>query len=141
MTRFFATFLLVFVGYQVQSQELNCTVSVISPQVQNTEKRIFETLQNDIREFMNTRAWTTDVFKLEERIECSILITVTERISADRFKATMQVQSSRPAYMTAYNSVMLNANDQDFTFQYNENQPIIFQDNQHSDNVSSVLAF
>lgn len=141
MTRFFATILIALFGFQLQAQELNCTVSVISPQVQNTEKRIFETLQNDLREFMNTRAWTSDVFKLEERIECSILITVTERLSSDRFKATMQVQSSRPAYMTSYNSVMLNVNDQDFTFTYNENQAIIFQDNQHSNNLSSVLAF
>ncbi len=141
MIRFFGVFLSILVGVQVMAQELNCTVSVISPQVQNTEKRIFETLQKDIREFMNSRAWTSDVFQLEERIECSILITVSERLSSDRYKATIQVQSSRPAYMTAYNSVMLNVNDQDFVFQYAENQPIQFQNNQHRDNLSSVLAF
>jgi len=141
MIRLFGVFLSILVGVQVMAQELNCTVSVISPQVQNTEKRIFETLQKDIREFMNSRAWTSDVFQLEERIECSILITVSERISSDRYKATIQVQSSRPAYMTAYNSVMLNVNDQDFVFQYAENQPIQFQNNQHRDNLSSVLAF
>jgi hypothetical protein len=90
---------------------------------------------------MNSRQWTTDNFTLEERIECSILITVSERISSDRYKATLQVQSSRPAYNTSYNSVMLNVNDQDFVFQYLENQPIQFQDNQHTDNLSSVLAF
>lgn len=141
MTRFLVLVLTVFCGISTYAQELNCTVSVISPQVQNTEKRIFETLQKDIREFMNSRQWTTDNFTLEERIECSILITVSERISSDRYKATLQVQSSRPAYSTSYNSVMLNVNDQDFVFQYLENQPIQFQDNQHTDNLSSVLAF
>lgn len=140
MTRFL-TFLLVLVSIGAEAQELNCTVSVISPQIQNTEKRIFETLQKDIREFMNTTRWTNDVFALEERIECSILITVTERISNDRFKATMQIQSSRPAYMTSYNTVMLNVNDQDFAFQYVESQPLQFQENQHIDNLTSVLAF
>ena len=90
MIRFFGVFLSILVGVQVMAQELNCTVSVISPQVQNTEKRIFETLQKDIREFMNSRAWTSDVFQLEERIECSILITVSERLSSDRYKATIQ---------------------------------------------------
>lgn len=142
MTRILGIFFLFLLSStDVIAQQLNCTVSVISPQVQNTERRIFETLQTDIREFMNSRQWTTDNFILEERIECSILITISERIGNDRFRGTLQVQSSRPAYMTSYNSTMLNVNDQDFTFSYLENQPIQFQENQHSDNLSSVLAF
>ncbi|MFT6209915.1 MAG: hypothetical protein ACJAYA_000526 [Bacteroidia bacterium] len=140
MTRFFTVFF-ILTSFIAQAQELNCTVSVISPGVQNTEKRIFETLQNNLREFMNSTRWTNDAFALEERIECSILITVTERISTDRFKASMQVQSSRPAYMSSYNTVMLNVNDQDFTFQYVENQLIQFQENQHINQLTSVMAF
>ncbi len=140
MTRFF-TILFVLFSIVSQAQELNCTVSVISPGVQNTEKRIFETLQNDLREFLNSTRWTNDVFALEERIECSILITVTQRISTDRFKATMQIQSSRPAYMTSYNTAMLNVNDQDFTFQYTESQLLQFQENQHVSNLTSIMAF
>lgn len=140
MTRFFA-FVFMIAALGSNAQELNCTISVISPQIQNTEKRTFETLEKDIREFMNSTAWTQDVFAFEERIECNILITVSERISTDRYKASLQVQSSRPAYMTSYNTVMLNVNDQDFTFQYVENQPLQFQANQHVDNLTSVLAF
>lgn len=140
MTRFFSLIFLLVLGKSAIAQELNCTVSVISPQLANTEKRIFETLQKDIREFMNATTWTTDAYALEERIECSILITVSER-NSNTFKASMQVQSSRPAYMTSYNSVMLNVNDQDFTFEYVENQPLQFQQNQHISNLTSVLAF
>ena len=141
MTRILVFAILFLTSGSVLAQQLNCTVSVISPQVQNTERRIFETLQNDIREFMNSRQWTTDNFALKERIECSMLITISERIGNDRFRGTLQVQSSRPAFMTSYNSTLLNVNDQDFTFTYLENQPIQFQENQHSDNLSSVLAF
>jgi len=140
MTRIFIAILLL-AATVVNGQELNCNISVISPQVQNTEKRIFETLQKDIREFINGTKWTDDVFAVEERIECSILITVSERISNSKFKATMQIQSSRPAYMTAYNSVVLNVNDQDFVFEYNEGQTLQWQENQHIGNLTSVLAF
>lgn len=140
MTRFLII-ILVLTSFVSQGQELNCAVSVISPAIQNTEKRIFETLQNDLREFMNSTAWTNDAFAIEERIECSILITITEKISGDKFKATMQIQSSRPAYMTSYNTVLLNVNDQDFVFNYVESQPIQFQENQHINNLSSVMAF
>lgn len=141
MKQLLSIFWLMCVVTVAFGQQLNCTVNVISPQVQNTERRIFETLQTDIREFMNSRQWTTDRFTLEERIECSILITISERIGNDRFRGTLQVQSSRPAFMTSYNSTLLNVNDQDFTFTYVENQPIQFQENQHTDNLSSVLAF
>ena len=140
MTRIF-TFIFLIISVSSFAQELNCTVSVMSPQVQNTEKRIFESLQKDIREFMNSTRWTNDLYAIEERIECSILITVTERLSNDKYKATMQIQSSRPTYMTSYNTVMLNVNDQDFTFNYLENQPLQFQANQHVNNLTSVLAF
>ena len=140
MTRIL-TFIFLLSSSLSWAQELNCTVNVMSPQIQNTEKRIFETLQRDIREFMNTMRWTSDAFSIEERIECSILITIGERISNDRYKATMQIQSSRPIYMTAYNTVMMNVNDQDFSFQYVENQPLQFQANQNVSNLTSVLAF
>lgn len=140
MTRFLIL-IFVFLSVAGYAQELNCTVSVISPGVQNTEKRIFETLQKDVREFMNSNQWTTDVFTIEERIECSILITITEVVSGNKYKGSMQIQSSRPAYMTSYNTVMLNVNDQDVVFEYVENQPLQFQPNQHINNFTSILAF
>ncbi len=140
MTRIF-TLILLLITVGAQAQELNCTVTVNSPTIQNTEKRIFETLQKDIRQFMNSTKWTNDIVALEERIECSIRITVGEKIGGDKFKATVQIQSSRPTFMTSYNTVMLNVNDKDMTFTYVESQPILFQENQHIDNLSSVLAF
>lgn len=124
-----------------QAQELNCKVQVLSQQVQGTDKRIFTTLQTAIYEFMNNRKWTNDNFKNDEKIECSILINVTERPSVDEFKATIQVQSTRPIYKTSYNSTVLNFNDQDFQFKYLESQPMDFQDNMFISNLTSVLAF
>lgn len=139
--RYLLLMLCLMAYFNAPAQELNCTVSVISPQVQNTEKRIFETLQNDIRQFLNSTSWTNDSYKLEERIACSILITVTERISSDKFKASIQVQVSRPIFNTSYSSVLMNVNDQDFTFNYVESQQLQFQENQHISNLTSVLAY
>ncbi len=124
-----------------RTQELNCTVSVISPQLQNVEKRIFETMQNDIRQFLNSTPWTSETFKQEERIECSILINISERIGTDRYKGTIQVQASRPAFNTSYSSTMFNIMDQDFTVVYLESQQLQFQENQHISNLTSILAY
>ncbi len=125
----------------VLAQELNCQVQVVSNQVQQSDRRIFETLQKAIYEFVNTTKWTNDQFQLTERIECSMFINITERVSADEFKATIQVQSRRPAYKTSYNSTILNTNDQDFEFKYIEFQPLQFSEATMLSNLTSVLAF
>jgi hypothetical protein len=109
--------------------------------VQGTDKRVFTTLQTAIFEFMNNKKWTNDQFKLDERIDCSILINVTERPSTDQFVATIQVQSRRPVFKSSYNSVLLNYNDNDFQFSYLENQPLEFNENQFTTNLTSVLGF
>jgi hypothetical protein len=139
--RYLSILSMLCLAVSAQAQELNCSISVISPQVQNTEKRIFETLQNDAREFLNSTRWTNDSYKMEERIECSILITVSERLSNDKYRATIQVQSSRPAFNTSYNTTIVNILDQDFTFNYTESQQLQFQENQHISNLTSVLAY
>jgi len=122
------------------SQELNCKVQVLSQQVQGTDKRVFEILQTAITEFMNNKKWTNDAFKNEERIDCSILINVTDRANDD-FKATIQIQSRRPVYKSSYNSVLLNYNDNEFTFKYLESQSLDFSENTFSSNLTSVLAY
>jgi len=122
-------------------QELKCQISVVAPQIQNTEKRIFQTLQKDLQEFVNSRKWTNDVFSEEERIECSMLFNIVEKVSNDRFKATLQVQSSRPGYKSNYNSVMLSVMDEKVEFNYLENDPLLFQDQQSVNNLTSIVAF
>ncbi|MCK6650026.1 MAG: DUF4835 family protein [Bacteroidia bacterium] len=133
-------FLLLITSFSF-AQELNCKVQVLSQQIQGTDKRVFTTLQTAIFEFMNNKKWTNDQFKLDERIDCSILINVTERPSTDQFIATIQVQSRRPVYKSSYNSVLLNYNDNDFQFTYLENQPLEFNENQFTTNLTSVLGF
>ena len=73
------------------AQELNCNVQVVTQQIQGTNKKIFQTLQAAIYEFVNTRTWTNNVYSYSERIECNILINLTDQISSDEFKGTIQV--------------------------------------------------
>jgi hypothetical protein len=124
------------------AQELNCSVQVLSPQFQNsTDKKIFQTLQQAIFEFMNNRKWTNDVFQQDEKIECSIVITITEKPSSDEFKGSMQVQARRPVYKSSYNSSILNIVDKNISFKYVEYQPLEFSDNTFISNLTSLLAY
>jgi len=122
------------------SQELNCIVSVNTQQIQSSDKKIYETLQASIYEFMNSKKWTNYTYETEEKIECTIMLTISSR-EADQFKGTLQVQSRRPIYKSAYNSVLLNMIDKDIQFNYIEYQPLDYNEGTFTSNLTSLLAY
>lgn len=132
--------LLALAAVQLKAQELDCVVSVNSPTLEGTDKQVFETLQTAIYEFMNNRTWTNYSLKIEERIECTILITINERNGSD-FRGTINLVLRRPVYNSAYNTILLNYIDRDFTFKYIEYQTLDYSDGVFSSNLTSTLAF
>lgn len=132
-------FLLLVSG--MAAQELKCNIQVVSQKVQGTNKQVFETLQSEIYEFMNNTVWTDHIYTLEERIECNLMFNITEQLSADEFRGTLQIQSRRPVYNTNYYTTMFNFMDNDIRFRYVEFEPLIFDVNTHTSNLTSLLAF
>jgi hypothetical protein len=128
-------------GVNIFSQELKCNIQVTTPQIQGTNKKIFQTLNTALYEFMNNRAWTNLTYGVNEKIECNILINIQQQISADEFTGTIQIQSRRPVYNSSYNTVMFNYKDDNFNFKYVEFQPLEFNDKMHQMNLTSVLAY
>lgn len=126
---------------ELMAQELNCSVSVIAPRIQTSDRRVFTTLQTSVTEFLNNTKWTSDKYKNEEKIECSIQIELSERVGTDEYKGSIQVSSRRPVYGTSYNSPVLNYKDDDFNFRYIEYQPFEYNDGQTNPNLLMVLAF
>ncbi|MDP1621637.1 MAG: DUF4835 family protein [Bacteroidales bacterium] len=141
ITAFLITLLLVFSSSGLHSQELNCMINVSTPKLSGTDKKIFQTLQTAVYEFVNNRKWSTFNFKQEERIECTMLITINERLSADDFRGTMNVVIRRPVLNAAYNSVLLNTVDRNIQFRYVEYQPLDYADGTFTSNLTSILAF
>ncbi len=134
--------LIILSAYVLSSaQELNCNVQVVTQQIQGTNKEIFQTLQAAIYEFVNTRTWTNNVYSYSERIECNILINLTDQISSDEFKGTIQVQARRPVYNTTYNSTMFNFIDNNFHIRYVEFEPLEFNETSYLSNLTSILAY
>jgi hypothetical protein len=123
------------------SQELYCNVQVSAQKIQGSNREVFQNMQRDIYEFMNSMVWTDNVFSFSERIECNLLINLDEQLSADEFRGTIQVQLSRPVYHTTYKSTVLNFVDNSFQFRYVEFQTLEFNPNSHTSNLVSVLAY
>lgn len=141
MKKVLSAFLFLGLFVPASAQELNCTVNVITAQVEGSEKKVFETFQTAVAEFMNNTTWTTDKFTNQERIECSLQITVSERVSSTDFKASIQVIVRRPVYRTSYYSPLLSFNDENFSFRYIEFQPIEFNETGTIPNLPAVLAY
>lgn len=135
-------FLGLFLGMSgANAQELQATVNVNFNKIGGADQQLYQAMQTTISEFLNTRKWTDDIFQQQERIVCNITIMLDERVSTNQFKATVQIQSTRPVFNSGYNAVMLNHTDPDWVFEYVEFQPLEFNDNSFLNNLSSLLAF
>jgi hypothetical protein len=137
---FFILFSFLFTN-AVTAQELNCKVQVVSQRATTTDQQVFKTLQTAIYEFMNNRKWTNDNYTNNERIECSIMLNITDDNGTGKFIATATIQSSRPVFNSSYNSVMLNISDPSWSFQYIQFQPLEYNDNVYLSNLTSLLAY
>jgi hypothetical protein len=132
----------------IHAQELQGKLTIMSNQINSqVDKKIFQTLQAALTNFINNRKWTNDVYQSQERIECNFLLNLTEYLGNNVFKGTLTVQAGRPVYNTSYVSPIINFQDQDFEFKYVEFQPIEFNENriQGNDaltaNLTALLAY
>lgn len=112
------------------AQELQAKITVLANQVSNkVDKKTFQTLQTTLTNFVNNRKWTSDVFQPQEKIRCSFLLNIDQELGSNLYKATLTVQSARPAYNTTYESPLINFQDNEVTFKYIEFQPVEFNEN------------
>ena len=131
---------LVLIFSCAQSQELNCTVTVNAQKLPNANQSVFKTLETALNEFVNRTQWTSQNFKQNEKINCSMYITISSN-NSDQFVATIQVQSSRPIHNSSYASPILNFNDKDFSFKYAEFESLNYNPTAFESNLVSVISF
>lgn len=127
-----------------QAQELNCKVTIITDaklEVTTVEQEILQRLEETIFELMNNTKWTKDKFEVEERINCNLQLQINEIPQTGTFKGFLQVQSSRPAFNSSYNTTIFNFQDDDITFAFKRDQLLVYAPNQFRDNLTSILAF
>jgi len=133
--------LLCFASLIANAQELNTRVQILSPTVNNANKRNLDVLQNAIRDFMNNNKWTTETYLTQEKIDCNLVINITAWDGNSGYTAEAQIQSSRPVFGSSYTATLLNMSDKDFSFSFNEGQSLDFSDQNYIGNLNSLLGF
>lgn len=144
----FLLVLLVCYCCSLSAQELLARITINSSRVSSqTDKKVFQTLQTALHNFLNNRKWTPETFQPNERINCNFLLNITQAAESNVYKATLTVQAARPVYNTSYETPLINFMDESLTFKYVEYQAIEFNENRISgtdalaSNLSATLAF
>jgi hypothetical protein len=112
-----------------KAQELQARVTVLSNRVATTvDRKIFTTLQTQLTNLLNNRKWTSDMYRPQEKIECSFILNIESIVETNVYKATLSIQAARPVFGSSYKASMVNFQDPDVTFKYQEFQPLEFNE-------------
>ena len=132
----------IFLILNAPAQEIQARLSVTAGKISSqVDKKIFQTLQTSLTNFINNRRWTNDAFKPGEKIQCNFLLSIEQDFSNNVFKGKLTVQAARPVFNSTYDSPIINFLDDNITFRYIEFQPIEFNENrvQGNDPVAANL--
>lgn len=140
MRKIVQLFFILFVLVQLNAQELTCTITVNADKIPSSNRQKFKTLENSLNEFVNQKRWTNFKYEPQERISCNLTFTILEQ-SGDDFKGNIQIQSSRPVFNSTYLTPVFNFKDDNFSFKYEEFEPLQFNENAFESNLVSVVSF
>lgn len=148
LKRFLLVVLIVSMTITSQAQEIQARFSVIASKVSTqVDKKVFQTLQTALTNFLNSRRWTNDAFQANEKIQCSFLLTIDQDLGNNVYKGKLTVQAARPVFNTSYVSPIVNYIDDNVVFKYIEFQPVEFNESrvQGNDplvaNLTAILAY
>ena len=112
------------------SQELEARVTINSSRVSSqVDRKVFQTLQTALQNFLTRRKWTNETYQPNERIVCNFLLDIEKGIGPNVYQATLTVQAARPVYNSSYQTPLINHRDDAVSFKYVEFQPIEFNEN------------
>ncbi|WKS95406.1 DUF4835 family protein [Riemerella columbina] len=134
--------LVVFYASMGFGQELQANVQVNYAQIGGSNTQVYKTLEKNLRDFINNTSWTGKKLKNFEKIKCNFAIIISEKTGNNAFRGSLVVQAVRPVFNTQYESPLLNINDTNFSFEYTENENLVFNERQFSGkNLIDVISF
>src|SRR5437870_13495570 len=87
------------------AQEIQARLTVTAGKIgSQVDKKIFQTLQTALVNFVNNRKWTNDAFKPAEKIQCNFLLSIEQDLSNNIYKGKLTVQAARPVFNSSYDS-------------------------------------
>lgn len=127
---------------QVRAQELEAKVNVNHQKINQSSTAVFDDLQQQLTEFINTRQWTNMQFRKNERIRCTFNIIVNKYNESDNsFECTLSVQSVRPVYNSAYTTTAFSIQDPSFNFRFQQYDKLEFRPDVIDNELTALIAY
>ena len=124
------------------AQELQVKVNINHQQIETTETSVFDNLKQTLEQFINDRQWTPLQFQKNERIQCSMNITVNKYVREEnRFECTALIQANRPVYQATYTSTLYNNKDDHFDFYFAQFDQLNFTDEMVNHQLTALIAY
>jgi len=142
MKKFFTLFSILIIFGFGHSQELLANVTINYQQIQGSNVQAYKTLEKSLRDFVNNTSWTGKRLQNFEKIKCNFAIVINQKTGGNTYNASIVVQANRPVYNSTYDSPLININDNNFSFEYTENENLVFNERQFSGkNLIDVVSF
>lgn len=142
MKRIVFLILLTFLGFYItQAQELNAKLTINTQKVQVMNRDIITSLEDNIKQLLSEQQWTSATFNTDERIDCSVAITINEMPTDNTFSGEIMITSRRPVYNSIYITPLFNYRDTKFNFDFIYGQSLDYNNMVISNNLIAVIAY
>lgn len=125
----------------ILAQEFNASVKVVVPNIQNTDPKIFQDMESQLTDFMNSTKWTNVNYEQHEKIELSLQFNIVEEISDQAFRADVYIQAIRPTFKSDYKTPLLTHVDKNVFIEYVPFMELNNSQTNFFNNLSSILSF
>lgn len=126
----------------INAQELLVKVNVNHSQIEGSETNVFDNLQQSLEQFMNDHQWTALQFQKNERLQCTLNITVNKYVREENlFECTAIIQANRPVFNAIYTSTLFNNKDDHFDFKFAEFDQLNYNDETVDNQLTALAAY
>ena len=126
----------------LHAQELQMKVTINHSQIQGSNNTVFDNLQQTLEQFVNERQWTDLQFQRNERIQCTMNITVNKyKRDENKFECSAIIQANRPVFNSTYTSTLYNNKDNDFHFEFAEFDQLNYNDETVDNQLTALIAY
>ena len=137
MHKLFLFFIISSISF---AQVIDCKIKVNADLVDQTNSQIFETLEQELNEFVSSTKWVDIRAEDYNKINCTMLITI-QNYNNNEFQGSLQIQSSRPVFGSTYETPLMNRKDDDFSFNYQEFESLNFNANSTNTSLVSLISY
>lgn len=134
-------FCLALIVLPVESQELNAKLTINSSKIQSVDQEAIKEMEASLKTMLNEQSWSHTKVGKNERIDCTITITLNTMPAENTYGGEIYIVARRPVYNASYETTLLNYRDTKFDFTYMRGQTLDYNEISLNNNLVGVIAF